>query len=116
MSSLNIQDNAQIKVCANGRKMTLAAAIKIASTIVQFECIGQPVHLLPELPAAKYVWLINLPLLAAVPELPAATDVWFENLPLLAAVPELPAAKYVRLINLPMLAACRNCPPRPTCG
>ena len=85
MSSLNIQDNAQIKVCANGRKMTLAAAIKIASTIVQFECIGQPVHLLPELPAAKYVWLINLPLLAAVPELPAATDVWLINLPLLAA-------------------------------
>ena len=83
MPSDTTQDNTKIKVRANGRT-TLDAAIKIAATITEFECIGQPVHVLPELPAAIDVWLINLPLLAAVPELPAAIDVRFENLPLIA--------------------------------
>lgn len=56
------QPNNQIHVHANGRMMTLAAALKIAATITHLEISNQPdLQDIPDLPAATVVRLDNLP-------------------------------------------------------
>lgn len=53
--------------------------------------------------AAKEVSLYNLLGVKVLPDMPAATYVWLENLPGVTVLPDMPAAIDVRLENMPGL-------------